>query len=132
MASARTKGTPLAVDTVAFAALIGERVKPDEVRRVLERINQELDRGLKRRNRRFSSVVGALPQARSETGAADTIVAAVTPYLLPTGAPQAPASQKRETLLMANLTLTEAHTGRTLAVREFYTGYSITSSAVSP
>ena len=120
----------LAADEAAFVETIGEEAKVGDVRRVVERISNELDRSLKRRSRRLSSVAGAFPPTSSDTDAVRTVLASVTPYVLQTGGPETSA-KKRESLLMVRLTLTEARTGRSLAVREFFTGYTLSSSRAS-
>ena len=119
----------LAADEAAFVVATGEEAKVSDVRQAVERISAALDRSLKRRSRKLSSVVGAFPPTSSDSDAARTVLASVTPYVLQTGGPQTP-TKKREALLMARLTLTEARTGRSLAVREFFTGYTLSSSRV--
>ncbi len=120
-----------AVDEVAFASTVGEKVKPSDIRRVTERVNDALDRTLKRRSRKLISVAATFPPTCPEVDSARTVLAGVTPFLLQTGGPEAAQSQKREALLMARLTLTDARTGQSLAVREFFTGYTIVNSVAS-
>ncbi|WP_309706998.1 hypothetical protein [Armatimonas sp.] len=119
----------LAADEVAFAKIVGEGVRPEDIRRIVGKLSDELNKTLKRR--KLLAVAGTFPPQCRESDVPKTVLAAVTPYTLETGSPQAQKEGKGQALLMARLTLTLARTGETLAIREFYTGYTLTSSRVS-
>ena len=119
----------LAADEKAFSELVGQGVRPEDVRRVVGKLSDELNKNLKRR--KFASVPSAFPPSCGETERARVVLAAITPYILETGGPQEKASGKSQKLLMARLLLTEAKTQQALASREFYTGYTLASSRAS-
>jgi hypothetical protein len=119
----------LAADEAAFAKIIGEGVRTEDVRRIVGKLSEELNKTLKRR--KLLAVASAFPPQCREGEIPKTVLAAVTPYTLEMGGPQAQKEGKGQALLMARLTLTLARTGETLAIREFYTGYTLTSSRAS-
>lgn len=119
----------LAADEKAFSELVGEGVRPEDIRRVVGKLSEELNKSLRRR--RFSSIPSTFPPSCGESERPRAVLAAITPYILETGGPQEKATGKSQKLLMARLLLTEAKTQQTLASREFYTGYTLTSSRAS-
>jgi len=106
-----------------FVTLIGNRLTPKDVRTVVKKVSEELNRTLQRR--RCESVAGEFPAQVSEAEASRSLIATLTPSPLVTGGPEDKAKGKSQTLLMARLVITDAKTGQALAQREFFSGYTL-------
>lgn len=113
----------LAADEAAFVQVIGQGIRPQDVRSVVDRIGRELNNELRRR--RLSCTVSGFPATCDESERARTVLATLTPTTLETGGPQERAEGKNQTLLMARLVLTAASDGHELARREFFSGYTL-------
>lgn len=106
-----------------FVSLIGEKLTPKDVRTVVKKVSDELNRTLQRR--RCQSVVAEFPAQVSEAEASGSLIATMNPFTLVTGGPEDKAKGKSQTLLMARLVITDAKTGQALAQREFFSGYTL-------
>lgn len=113
----------LAADEAAFVQVVGQGIRPQDVRSVVDRIGRELNNELRRR--RLSCTVTSFPATCDEREKASTVLATLTPTTLETGGPQDRAEGKNQTLLMARLVLTAASDGHELARREFFSGYTL-------
>lgn len=106
-----------------FVTLIGNKTTPKDVRMVVKKVSDELNRT--RQRRQWMSVAAEFPAAVSETDASTSLLATLSPFTLVTGGPEDKAKGKSQTLLMVRLVITDAKTGQTLAQREFFSGYTL-------
>ncbi|WP_395088923.1 hypothetical protein [Armatimonas sp.] len=113
----------LAADEAAFVAILGEGARVQDVRNVVGKVSGELNKTLRRR--KLTSVATGFPPTCTELDAARTVLASVFPFTLETGGPDDKSKGKTQTLLMVRLALTNAKTGQSLAIREFYSGYTL-------
>lgn len=119
----------LAADEAAFVAILGEGTRVQDIRSVVGKVSDELNKRLRRR--KLTSVASGFPPTCIAEEAARTVLATVTPSTLETGGPQEKANGKSQTLLMIQLALTDAKTGQSLAIREFYSGYTLLKPRVA-
>jgi hypothetical protein len=113
----------LAADEAAFVQIIGQGSRPQDVRLVVEKISQELNRTLRRR--RLECRAAAFPPQCDELARPKTVLGALTPYSFETGGPVEKEKGKNQTLLMVRLALSQASDGHVLASREFFSGYTL-------
>lgn len=119
----RASRVVLAAEEAAFVQTVGQGAREQDVRKVLDRINQELNRTL--RPRRLESRTSANPPDCPEAERAQTLLGTLTPFLQETGGPQTDPTKKSQALLMVRLTLVRASDRQSVAVREFFSGYTL-------